>query len=163
MIKQLFIVRHGKAISDYNNISDFDRPLKEKGILDSYKIAKNLLDKNLIPEIILSSTAVRAMHTATIFAKVFDLNPSKIILNSNLYLANPDILMDIICKTETKINSLAVIGHNPGLSETASYLTGNMINLPTTGLVGIRYDIQFWPEIINIRPLDTFIDSPKSL
>ncbi|MCK5170441.1 MAG: histidine phosphatase family protein, partial [Bacteroidales bacterium] len=70
--KYLYIVRHGKSIQDYGNISDIDRPLKERGINDGYKMAERLLVQNKIPEKIISSSAVRALHSATIFARTLN-------------------------------------------------------------------------------------------
>ena len=74
MIKKLYIVRHGKSTWDYESTSDIDRPLKERGIKDAYSMSERLLDKIQIPELIISSNAIRALHTATIFARTFKLN-----------------------------------------------------------------------------------------
>ncbi len=84
--KELYIVRHGKSTQDYGNVSDIDRPLKERGVNDGYAMAKRLLSKNKIPELILTSPAVRALHSATIFARTFNSPFEKIVLNKDIYL-----------------------------------------------------------------------------
>ena len=70
--KVLYIVRHAKSSWDYDNMADVDRPLKVKGIKTAYEIARNIKLKNNLPDLIISSPANRALHTAMILARVFD-------------------------------------------------------------------------------------------
>lgn len=164
MIKQLFIIRHGKAVSDYDSSSDIDRPLKERGIDDAYVMAERLSNKNIFPDIISSSTAARAIHTATIFARVFELDPSRIILNSDLYLPHPDTVFDIISKANNKINSLMIFGHNPAFTDIANFFLKKKIdNMPTTGIAGFKFEIKDWSGILNHKPIESFFDFPKNI
>lgn len=163
MIKNLYLVRHGKAVSDFLG-SDIDRSLKERGINDSYSIAERLLKNKQVPELIVSSTAARALHTAIIFARVFKLPSSKIRLESDLYLADPHTILDIACKTDDHIHSVLMVGHNPGFTDLSNFfLYEGIDNIPTTGVVGLKFDIDFWPDIINIRPIESFFDYPKNI
>ena len=164
MIKNLYLVRHGKAVSDSFHSSDIDRPLKEKGIQETYAMAERMLSKNQIPDLIVSSIAARALHTATIFSRVFELSSSKILIKDNLYLADLFSILDVICKTNDDINSLLLVGHNPGLTDISNFFTGGDIdNIPTSGIVGLTFDINYWPDLLNIRPTESFFDYPKNI
>lgn len=163
MIKNLYLVRHGKAVSDYYG-SDIDRSLKERGINDAYAMAERFVENNQIPELIISSTAARAMHTATIFARVFKLASSKIKLESDLYLADPHTILDFSCKIDDNTNSAIIVGHNPGLTDLSNFfLTEPIDNIPTSGIVGLHFDIDYWPGILNKRPIKSFFDYPKNI
>jgi len=161
--KDLFIVRHGKAISDYLRISDIDRPLKEKGIVNSANMANRLLSKDIMPEKIISSPAVRAFHSASVFCRAFDISVEKIQIEDKFYLSGPSTLLDVIVKTENSVGSLMIFGHNPGFTDLANYFLNNSIdNMPTSGVVSIRFNTKSWSEISKEKVESSFFDYPKN-
>ncbi len=161
--KDLYIIRHGKAVSDYFEISDIDRPLKERGIVDSVKMANRLLSKDILPEKVISSSAVRAFHSASVFCRAFDISVENIQIEDKFYLSGPSTLLDIIVKTENSIGSLMIFGHNPGFTDLANYFLNNSINnMPTTGIVGIRFNTKSWSEISKKKVESSFFDYPKN-
>ena len=84
MKRQLFIVRHGKS-SWESEVRDIDRPLTERGVRNSYEMAERLLRAGLVPEKIYSSNGVRALHTAVIMARSWQLSSEVIsVLSSKL-------------------------------------------------------------------------------
>ena len=162
--KDLYIVRHGKSISDYGDISDVDRPLKNRGINDSYSMAQRFLNNRKIPDKIISSPAIRALHSATIFARTFNLPHNKILIDEGIYMAGTKFMIDFIKKTENNVKALMIFGHNPTFTELANFFMDNNIdNLPTTGIVGIRFRIDEWSEIDRIKPIESFFDFPKNI
>ena len=161
--KDLYIVRHGKAVSDYFEISDIDRPLKEKGIADGLNMANRLLSKDIMPDKIMSSSAVRAFHSASIFCRAFDISVEKIQIKEQLYLSGTSTLLDIIVNTENSVKSLMIFGHNPTFTDLANYFLNNTIdNLPTNGIVGIRFKTELWSEINQKTVESSFFDYPKN-
>jgi len=66
-MKTLYIVRHAKSSWDYEGIEDIDRPLKKRGIHDAHLVSKFLAAKINKPDVFISSSANRALHTAVIF------------------------------------------------------------------------------------------------
>ncbi len=159
--KYLYIVRHGKSIQDYGNISDIDRPLKERGINDGYKMAERLLVQNKIPEKIISSSAVRALHSATIFARTLNFPYNEIVVEEGFYLAGINIVLDIIKQTEDIINSLMIFGHNPTFTDLANYFLKNKIdNIPTTGIVVLKLELNSWSEIDQAKTIESFFYYP---
>lgn len=162
--KNLYIVRHGKSTRDYGDISDIDRPLTERGINDGYTMAERLLVQDKIPDKIISSPAVRALHSATIFARTFNFPYNEIIVNEGFYLAGTNIILDIIKQTEGSINSLMIFGHNPAFIDLANYFLKSKIdNMPTAGIVGLKLELNTWSEIDQVKAMESFFDYPKNI
>jgi phosphohistidine phosphatase len=160
--KTLHIVRHAKSSWDYDNISDIDRPLKLKGIQRAYEMARRIKIRNALPELIITSPANRAIHTAIIFARVFEFPLSKIIIEENLYAAEEEFIVNLIKKTDNSISSLMIFGHNPEFTNFANIFVKNTIeNLSTSGIVSLVFDIEKWKEISKKKLVSEQSDFPK--
>ncbi|MFW5820306.1 MAG: SixA phosphatase family protein [Bacteroidota bacterium] len=147
-MKNLFIVRHGKSTWEYDSIDDIDRPLKTRGIADGYWMAGSLRNQKLQPDLIVSSNACRAFHTATIFHRVLQMNTESFRIEPVLYLSGVDEILNVIYGVGDKINSLMIFGHNPGFTEISNHLsTMSIDNVPTTGLVHLVFDTLKWTKI----------------
>ncbi len=160
-MKTLHIVRHAKSSWDLPGISDFDRPLLEKGILNSYTMAQRLHDKYGKADLIVTSPANRALHTAIIFARVLKLYLDKIQIEESLYECETSSVIDIIEGVSSEVNNLIIVGHNPTFTNFANlYLPDYVDNIPTSGIVNLRFDTRKW-NIIDIAPIFSEIDFPK--
>jgi len=163
MYKQLIIVRHGKSNQDYGDISDIDRPLKERGINDGYLLAERLVSKKIIPQKIISSPAIRALHSSTIFCRVMGYPYKNIEITEDIYFADKATMLNLIKQTQNHIETLMVFGHNPTFTDLANYLLKNPLdNLPTTGVVWLKFETNSWGEIDKNNLVDYFIDYPKN-
>jgi phosphohistidine phosphatase len=148
MPKTLVIIRHGKSTWEYTNISDLDRPLKEIGISNTILIAKKLVENKILPDLIISSPANRALHTAMIVARETGYKNENITINTTLYLENEDEILDMIYKTPDNINTLFIFGHNPVFTDIANFFLKNKIsNLPTSGCACINFNSNEWSKI----------------
>ena len=146
--KTLYIVRHGKSSWDHPGVSDFDRPLKEKGIRNAYEIAETLNVKKAGPEVIYTSPAARALNTAVIFSRVLNFPDNKIYVRKDLYLADAEEILEIIKETSPEVNSVMVFGHNPGFTELVNHLSDlRLPNLPTSGMVCLQFSSKSWVDI----------------
>lgn len=160
--KTLHIVRHAKSSWDYDNISDIDRPLKLKGIKNAYEMARRIKIRNTLPELMITSPANRAIHTAIIFARVFEFPLSKVIVEENLYATEEDSIIDIIKKTDNSVPSLMIFGHNPELTNFANIFVKNTIdNISTAGIVSLVFDIDNWKDISKKKLISELFDFPK--
>ena len=112
--KVLHVVRHAKSSWDYDGIADIDRTLKSKGIRNAYEIARKLKLSNNVPDMMVSSPADRALHTAIIFARVFEFPLGNLQINEILYEFSKDQILDIIRDFDDSKHSLMIFGHNPG-------------------------------------------------
>ncbi|EKB47999.1 SixA phosphatase family protein [Cecembia lonarensis] len=126
--KVLFLLRHGEAALSSVSGRDFDRPLKESGEKQLHRLSKTLKNKGLYFDLVLCSNAVRTLETEKIIEKYLPVKEAYFL--SDLYEANPSKMLDLINGTSDEVRNLLIIGHNPGISALAAYLSGdNFINL----------------------------------
>lgn len=147
MQKTLGIIRHGKSTWDYN-VSDLDRPLKETGVIKAIDIAQKIRKQSIIPELIISSPAIRALHTAIIIARELKYPYEKIMINPVIYSDSEGDILQLIKNTDDAINCLFIFGHNPVFTDLANlYLKQHIDNLPTSGAVMLKFNVNHWREI----------------
>jgi phosphohistidine phosphatase len=160
-MKKLVLIRHAK--SDWNNpwLEDHDRPLAERGLKDAPTMAKRLKKRNLNPEIILSSTALRAVETAKITSKELNFPEEEICFEKNLYHASAGTILKYIHHQKDSKNTLLIFGHNPGLNELISFLGGKIENLPTSGQFGFILKSDRWNDLKPENVEVWFEDFPK--
>ena len=161
--KILFILRHGKSAWDNPGVADIDRPLKDRGIGDAYIMADRLLKRGSHPDSMISSPAVRALHTAIIFSRVTGFPVNEIIINEDLYQAQVHDILSVIATTDNSRQALMIFGHNPGFTELADYLSGLKIdNIPTSGLVQLKFNTDKWKGISKKCLAGEFFDFPQN-
>lgn len=141
----LYLIRHGKAVNFQDDNTDFKRSLNKKGTAQvnqlGYVLSKKDGNKDLQ---IIASGAFRTRETAEILNHY--LKKKSITFDNDFYLADKfTILKKIILYANNK--DIAFVGHNNGISDLASYLTGKNILLSTSEMVNIRFDLNKWDEI----------------
>jgi phosphohistidine phosphatase len=147
-LKVLYLVRHAKSDWDNEGTADIDRPLKAKGIRKAYEVARRLKLDNMIPDLIISSPANRAMHTAIIFTRVFGLPTDCFQVSNILYESSSDKIIELIKSTGSNFKSLMLVGHNPDFSELASsFVKSHVVEIPASGVVTLKFNIDNWQEI----------------
>ncbi len=159
-MKKLMLVRHAK--SDWDNIllSDFDRTLNPRGVQSAPEMAKRLLKKDIIPQYILSSPAVRAKTTAKIFAETLKL--AEPAYNQSIYEASYSTLRTIINGLPDAYNFVALFGHNPGLSQLLYNLTGEVYDMPTCSVAIISFEFDSWEMVTKDTGTLAYYDYPKN-
>jgi phosphohistidine phosphatase len=146
-MKTLLILRHAKSSWKEQDLPDHDRPLNKRGKNDAPRMGKLLKDEDLIPDLIMSSTAVRAKKTAELVAKACKYK-GKIVLNHSLYGAEPAAYLKILEGLSNKHMAALVVGHSPSVEETVGLLTGSQdIIMQTCALAQISLPIQNWIEL----------------
>ncbi|AKQ46677.1 phosphohistidine phosphatase [Rufibacter radiotolerans] len=163
-MKTLYLLRHAKSSWKFEELSDHDRPLTKKGRNDAKLIGQELLERKTKLDLIISSSAVRAISTATLIAKELDYDPEKIAVQEELYQIPSDSLMDFIQVLPEEYDYVMLVGHNPVFTELANYLTPekSIANLPTAGVVAISFDCNHWGEISKENAKLLFFDFPKN-
>ena len=146
-MKILLLMRHAKSSWEDPTITDHDRPLNNRGKKDAPRMGKLLKEINLIPDILISSTARRAEMTAKKVAKSCDYRKD-IVFKSSLYSAGPTAFIKEL-KTIKKdgIVTALLVAHNPGVEDFVEYLTGKVEILPTSTLVQIELPINRWDDL----------------
>ncbi len=159
--KTLYILRHAKSSWKYENVLDIDRPLKNRGIRNAYEMADKI-KKKVKPDLIITSPANRAIHSAIIYARILEYPLNKILINESLYADYLEVLLNLIGKTEDSVNSLMVIGHNPTFNELANYfLKKPLDNIPTAGIVSLTFETDKWKNVSKENLKEKFFDYPK--
>jgi phosphohistidine phosphatase len=164
-MKRLLLLRHAKAVPATDPLGDSARPLAERGERDAQRIGQRLRRHGLRPTLILSSPAVRALRTARVVAAAGDYPDERIALDPRLYLAEPATLMAIIAAQSAAIETLLVVGHNPGLTELVHRLLPAFDDddLPTCAVVGVDYAAaDEWAAIAGATATLTYYDFPKN-
>lgn len=146
--KVLHVVRHAKSSWDFDGTADIDRTLKEKGIRNAYAVSRKMKLSNLVPEKILSSPANRALHTAVIFARVFEYPLSKLEIIQTLYESSAGSISDMLRALDDNVRSVMIFGHNPDFTELVnSFLKSPIENLPTSGAATLEFNVARWKDI----------------
>ncbi len=161
-MRKIILIRHAKSAWDKPDLRDHDRPLAKRGLRDAPEMARRLLVKNILPDLIISSTATRARQTAEITAKTLQISPSLIQLESSIYHAGPETILKQIRTVPKEVQTLFVVGHNPGFNDLIDYLGGNIDNLPTAGQFGFKLKLEDWSEISSKPAESWFYDYPKN-
>ena len=163
MAKQLLLVRHGKSDRGYQQIKDFDRPLNHKGNKNAVCMAEKLLKKHHNTELIVSSPANRALSTAKHFARVWNMAETAIQTNQAIYESDTADLLTVLNDFSNEYNSVALFGHNPGITDFVNYLSdANISNIPTSGSVLIEFNIDDWAEASYHTGTMLLFDFPKN-
>jgi len=147
MIKNLFLVRHAKSSWKNPDLSDKERPLNKRGKTDAPLIGKMLNEKNIKPELMISSNTVRAKKTAFAIAKQIDYAKERIVVTDDIYEASSFDLLKRINEFDDDCNSIMLFGHNPAFTNLLNFLTNqSIVNIPTGGAAGIEFDCK-WNQI----------------
>jgi phosphohistidine phosphatase len=145
-MKTLLLLRHAKASRDEPQLSDHDRPLKPRGKKDAKEIGRLLHEADLVPTLLISSTALRARKTASKVAKQVGY-PRAIELTDRLYLSSPRDHLEVARSLPDADSRVLFVGHNPGLSLFLNELTDTDTELSTAELAQIELPIKHWAEL----------------
>lgn len=158
-MRRLTLVRHARAVAARDSLIDFDRVLSPEGITEAKEMAQRLARRAPRPDFVLSSSAARASHTAALFAQAWEDDPPRIELQSRLYLATPEILLEAV--HELAGTDVLIVGHNPGLSELARRAAQQPLgDLATSAVLQLEFDASDWMLIGSLEPARLQLDSP---
>ena len=141
MLKVAFI-RHAKSLWSIKNLNDIDRPLAKRGYRDAFAMSEFLKRKGVEPEIIYSSTAIRAIQTARIMYE-----RKKIFYEPDLYFNGIQSIIKTVNKTNDSIKFIAIVCHNPDLNHLLiNKLKLNTVNITTSAIVVTSSNAKLWAE-----------------
>lgn len=146
-MKNVILIRHGK--SNWNlPLNDIDRPINQKGIENSYKIAEfSIVDFDSFTKII-SSPAKRTLETSKIFKEVWKLKNDTISVVPELYTFNLLNLEEIVKSCLNEYQTLIIFGHNSAITDFVNKFGDIFIdNVPTSGFVSITFQTDNWKAI----------------
>lgn len=144
-MKTLLLLRHAKSSWDDPALADFDRPLNERGRRAAPFMGGLLRREGLVPDVVVSSPAVRAKQTAeaVIAAGGFD---AAVVFEESIYEASPNALREAVAAIDDAAATAMLVGHNPGIEGFIRYLTGEIEPMPTAAVAVVSLDIESWAD-----------------
>ncbi len=165
-MKTLIVTRHAKSSwSTHSNSdpnSDFQRPLNKRGIADTPVMAQRLVARGPIPDLIVSSTAARALATTELLMAELPISQNSLLTTDSIYEAPVDALIKAISSLANHINTAMLVGHNPGVSSLCNYLCVKAnIQMPTCAMACLELDIDQWQDNYKDCATLSWYDYPK--
>jgi phosphohistidine phosphatase len=158
-VKRLLLLRHAKAVSGDAKTDDHDRALNARGQHDAALMGAEMHHRLYVPDLALCSTARRTVETWAGIAPEFDVPPKVEFLDA-LYLASSKAILKLVQLTDDGVNTLLVLGHNPGLEECAAGLAQKPTSpnertmfeqmrdkFPTCALAVLEFGIAHWHDV----------------
>ncbi len=145
-MKTLLLMRHAKSSWKDTELSDIDRPLNKRGKKDAPYMGAVLKEKELVPQLILSSTAVRARQTAELVTAACSFS-GEIRYLDYFYLAEPAAYLRGLTEVPDDLERVMVIGHNPGLEGLLQILSGRIEALPTGTIAYLSLPVSTWRDL----------------
>ena len=162
-MKTIIMVRHAKSSWKDPSLDDFDRPLNKRGKRNAPFMGEKLKERQIMPDLILSSPAKRARKTAIAVAKAIGYPKKKIKYDDNMYHPSARYLLEMVRNQDDKNETIMLFGHNPDFNDFADMLLKHnpIYNIPTTGVYCIRFDVDSWKKLREGKGESVFFDYPK--
>jgi phosphohistidine phosphatase len=145
-MKTLLLLRHAKSDQDDKQIKERQRPLTKKGERRAREMGEWLRERELLPELILSSSAVRTCRTAQLVAETSGYRGETRILDA-LFMAEADEILALLNILPDGLERVLLVGHNPGLESLIPMLTDQVAPLTLAGLAYVALPIEQWGEL----------------
>ncbi|MGL4630896.1 MAG: SixA phosphatase family protein [Leadbetterella sp.] len=147
MAKDLYLLRHATAEEGSVMFRDIDRELTSHGIMESARIGSFI--KDLKPEVIYTSSAVRTTKTAELVVEMMKVDTDLLQTDENLYGGGPRAYLGLLNNIDNTYSRVLIVGHNPDITFFAEYLCSNDMggDLNKATLVHIRFELDSWAEI----------------
>lgn len=145
-MKRLLILRHAKSSWADTSQDDWQRPLNERGRRDAPRVGEWMRERSVMPDVIITSDAVRARTTADAVAEAAGYS-REILVAPSLYHAKPDDVLGVLNDVRDEMRTVLIVGHNPGLEDLVLLLTRIHHGLVTAALVELAVPIDSWSEL----------------
>jgi len=151
MSKQLLIMRHAKSSWSNAGLTDFERPLNKRGLRVAPQMAEFIQKQGLTPDHVISSAASRARMTAELFVEHSDgMTADQLTTTKDFYHASASTYCEYVQGfADESVESLMLVGHNPGMEELVEKLSGVWETMPTAAIAHFDLGRARWSEIVD--------------
>lgn len=146
-MKTVYIIRHAKSDWSIDGQTDIDRALNARGYNDAHNVGKVMKSKDQIPQLIISSPAIRALTTALIVSEELGYPKSQIRIEPLLYDTDAQDYEKVLKSLSNSAGSVAIFGHNPVVSDLSSFWAGKLVDMPTCAVVQFRVLTDKWSQL----------------
>ena len=158
-MRRLLLIRHAKSSHKNPELDDHERPLNRRGERDVVSMARHLENKDEHLDVVYSSTAVRALDFAQTISEFTHVT---LMPDLSFYTFSANDLLEVLQNLPEQAHCVAVVAHNPAVTQAANHLTGEMIeNIPTAGIVAMDCDIEGWNQLGERSSTLDYFDYPK--
>jgi phosphohistidine phosphatase len=161
-VRRVVLVRHAHAHAVEPGLEDFERRLDKRGRREAEAMARRAHELELVPDHLIASPADRALETAREFAKALGFPLPRIRHDDRVYLAEPAQLVAILRSVPNDVRTVMLVGHNPGISRLAEWLTGDDVgDLPTAAIYAASGELDRWHDLARDTFERTARDHPR--
>ena len=146
-MKTLLVMRHAKSDWGAAFGDDHERPLARRGVKAARRMGRFLADAGAAPQLVISSTAVRALTTAELAAEAGDWG-CPIITTRDLYASDAESVLERVGETEAGVERLLIAGHEPTWSTLVTWLIGGgRVRMPTAAVACLDLPHGEWVDL----------------
>ena len=142
----LMVMRHGKSDWNAGAGDDHGRPLSRRGVLSAERMGEVIRELGSVPDLVISSTAVRARATAEL-ARITGGWGSRLLLDGDLYGASVEATFDVVAGHGGGCERILIVGHQPTWSMVVKHLTGATVAMRTAAVADIEISAADWENI----------------
>ena len=124
-------------------------------------MGKRLARRDVKPDLLVSSPALRALTTAQLIAGELGYKRKDIVVDDRLYASSPDDLLAFIRALDRKLDRVMLFGHNPEFTDLAHRLSSEIIDMPTCAVAEFSFDTKAWSDVGDVMPAKAVLDFPK--
>ena len=124
-------------------------------------MGRRLAKRDVLPDLVLSSPALRALPTGQLIAEEIGYKCEDIVTDDRLYASSADGLLAVIRAFDTKLDRVMLFGHNPEFTDLAHWLSSEIIDMPTSAVVKFDFDTKAWSDVGEVKPANVVFDCPK--
>lgn len=144
-MKKLLLLRHAKSSWADATLTDFERPLNERGRLAAPLVGKFMRERQLNPDLVISSPAKRTRETIALVMEAAHIE-TELRYDERIYEASVGNLLEVVSQIEDDKREVLLVGHNPGFENLLESLTGESERMPTAALARIILNAEKWDE-----------------
>ena len=148
-MKRVILVRHAKTIQ-HGYDQDYDRTLTDRGVDNAERISMELVKAQTVPDLIISSPAVRETQTTRIYAKSFGYPAGNVRYQKKLYSGMPTTaFLQMLQEVDDSHTTVMVTGHNPTIYNYIEMLLPDFsLDVPTCSTIVVEFDIERWADLM---------------
>ncbi|MET7480468.1 histidine phosphatase family protein [Streptomyces sp. NPDC005648] len=167
-LRRLVVLRHAKSAWP-PGVPDHERPLAPRGLRDAPEAGRALAENDCLPDLALCSTAVRARQTWELAAAQWG-TPPPVRRDPRLYAADVPDLLAAVHEVSPEVETLLLVGHNPGLEDLVLELAGDSLDdtldevrtkFPTSAIAVLAWHGTTWRRLVPGTALLTSVIVPR--
>ncbi len=147
MSLHLYLLRHAQSADKQTGQTDKERMLTTLGLAEASEVGKYLKEKSLVPELIITSSALRAKTTSEVVAEILGYTSESIVIKDELYEANVSTFFQILAELDHPVNSVLIVGHNPVISFFADHLCNQQNSFFPSEILALKSEAASWKEV----------------